>query len=323
MSLTHTQSRHIQILRGLAIIAVVFIHNAPIGLSQVFIRPFLNFCVGTFLFLSGFLSDRNSWNPKKRLVKVLIPYIIWTFIYVFINYRHSRSEIPSEFFKSLFLGDSVAIMYYIFVYCQFTLLIPLIDKIANSKYKYIGFIISPLEIIFMRTLPIIMGYKNNAYLQNIISISCLGWFTYFYLGYLIGNKKITVKYSNSALLIFLATSVFIQMSEGYWYWSLGYTNCGTQLKLSVVLSSCIFVLLGYKFINSEKECKCKLLYTLGNYSFGIYFSHMSVMWMLSLIPSYSKYVVYPFNAVIAVAGTFVLCYVVKKLLKKHSWILAL
>ena len=75
-------SHKIQILRGLAIIAVVFIHNTPGGLSQVVIRPFLNFCVGLFLFLSGMMSDARRWNPGKRVAKVLIPYGVWTLIYV-------------------------------------------------------------------------------------------------------------------------------------------------------------------------------------------------------------------------------------------------
>jgi len=60
MKLTSEQSKKIQYLRGLAIIAVVFIHNTPTGLAQVFCRPFLNFSVGLFLFLSGMLS--NSYN---------------------------------------------------------------------------------------------------------------------------------------------------------------------------------------------------------------------------------------------------------------------
>lgn len=63
------ESKKIQILRGLAIIAVVFIHNTPGGLAQVFCRPFLNFSVGLFLFLSGMLSDAGRYDPGKRLKK--------------------------------------------------------------------------------------------------------------------------------------------------------------------------------------------------------------------------------------------------------------
>lgn len=60
MKLTAQQSNKVQILRGLAIIAVVFIHNTPDGLAQVYCRPFFNFSVGLFLFLSGFLSNAST-----------------------------------------------------------------------------------------------------------------------------------------------------------------------------------------------------------------------------------------------------------------------
>lgn len=63
------QSNTIQLFRGLSIIAVVFIHNTPSGITQVFVRPFLNFSVGLFLFLSGFLTDPNKISIKKRLKK--------------------------------------------------------------------------------------------------------------------------------------------------------------------------------------------------------------------------------------------------------------
>ena len=323
MSLSKVQSKHIQILRGLAIIAVVFIHNTPDGLPQVIIRPFLNFSVGMFLFLSGLLSSRNSWNPIKRIVKVAVPYAIWTFVYVLLKSWGSLSAIPVNYVKMLILGNSAAIMYYIFVYCQFTLLIPLIDKLANSKYKYLGFVVSPVEIILMRMIPMLTGTELNFYIETVIHLSCFGWFTYFYLGYLIGNGKISFKYSNKALVAMLALSVGVQMLEGYWFMSFDPGNCGTQLKLSALLCGVIFALLGLKFINSEKECKCKLLHILGNHSFGIYFSHLVIMRLMCMMPWYKNYVIYPINAIVAVALAFLFCYIGKKILKKYSWIVAL
>lgn len=65
MKLSEIKSNKIQMLRGLAIIAVVFIHNTSNGLAQVWLRPFMNFAVGLFLFLSGMLSNAEKWNPKK------------------------------------------------------------------------------------------------------------------------------------------------------------------------------------------------------------------------------------------------------------------
>lgn len=171
-------SNNIQLLRGLAIIAVVFIHNTPIGMSQIFIRPFINFAVALFLFLSGILTDINRWNPRKRLIKVLIPYILWTFIYCVLRTCKTPTQIPLQFIKMLFTASGAAVMYYIWVYCQFTLFTPIMDKLAKSRYKYIGFCISPLEIIIMRLIPLIMGFEWNSYISIMMSVSCLGWFSY-------------------------------------------------------------------------------------------------------------------------------------------------
>lgn len=323
MKLTDTQSRHIQILRGISILAVVLIHNTPAGMSQVFVRPFLNFCVGTFLFLSGFLSSTESWNPKKRIIKVFVPYVIWSLVYVCANNLDAPSGIPVEYVKALILGNASAIMYYIFVYAEFTLLIPVIHKLANSKYKYIGFVIAPVEIIFMRTLPMLGCYEPNFYLQRIIDLSCLGWFTYFYLGYLIANRKLTVKIPTVGLLGLLSVTLLLQMAEGYLYYALGQENCGTQVKLTNLLSTTFFVLLAYKFILSKKPRSGKLLYVLGNYSFGIYFSHLAVMFVFRQIPYYAEYVIYPINAVLVTAVSLALCCLGKKILGRYSWLMAL
>lgn len=213
--LTKKQSDKIQILRGLAIIAVVCIHNTPSGLYQVYYRPLINFCVGLFLFLSGMLSSVDKWNPRKRIVKVIIPYIIWTLIYVIFSNIKSPLLIPKAFLKALILANSAAVMYYIFVYCQYTLLIPLIDKIAKSKVKYIGFFITPLEIIVMRYFPLFMGIRVNKYISYIMNISCLGWFTYFYLGYLLGNGIIHIKLNVKKVVVMWGISIVLQIAEGY------------------------------------------------------------------------------------------------------------
>ena len=63
--MTKQKSNKIQILRGLAIIAVVCGHTIPLNLSSLFIKPVLNLSVALFLFLSGYLSSAKKWNPKK------------------------------------------------------------------------------------------------------------------------------------------------------------------------------------------------------------------------------------------------------------------
>lgn len=323
MELTDTRRYAIQMMRGLAIIAVVFIHNTPDGVTQVFCRPFFNFSVGLFLFLSGMLSNARRWNPKKRILKVLIPYIIWTLVYViFSEYRHPQN-IPFLYLKNFVTGRAAGMMYYVFVYCELTLLIPIIDKIARSKYRYWAFLISPVEIIIMRLLPLILGLGMNKYIAVIQNLSCLGWFTYYYLGYMIGNSIIELKSPVRKLFSWWVIAIILQMLEGYFYLLMGESNCGTQLKLTAILSGSLFTMLSYKFINLNKIKRIKILYLLGNASFGIYFSHIAIMQVLRSIPYYSKYIIYPLNALVVVFVSYICVIIGKSILGKYSKYLAL
>lgn len=80
----HTQRQEknntIQLFRALAIIAVVIIHTTPEGVCQIVYRPFVNFSVATFLFLSGYMTkaENNDWGTffKKRIKRVAVPYVI-------------------------------------------------------------------------------------------------------------------------------------------------------------------------------------------------------------------------------------------------------
>lgn len=210
----------------------------------------------------------------------------------------------------------------IYIYCEFTLLIPLIDKLAKSKNKYIGFMISPVEIIFVRLIPLITGYKINKYVSIIINISCLGWFTYYYLGYLIGNNIVLIRSSTKKLVLLWVGAIILQMIEGYWYLSMGENNCGTQLKLSSLLAGSLFTMIAYRFINSEKLFNIKFLRLLGDCSFGIYFSHMAVMSVCGkIIPHYNT--LYPINAILAVLCSMVCVLLGKKILGSYGKYLAL
>ena len=59
-------NKKIQIMRGLSIIAVIVIHTYNTntymcgGGYGVIIRPFVNFAVGMFIFLSGYLTKENE-----------------------------------------------------------------------------------------------------------------------------------------------------------------------------------------------------------------------------------------------------------------------
>lgn len=322
--ITSNKSLKIQILRGLAIIAVVLIHACPSGITQVLCRPFINFSVGSFLFLSGMLSNVERWNPKKRIMKVVIPYVIWTLIYTIISNIKSLASIPLVYIRNLIIAGAAAMMYYVFVYCEFTLLIPIIDKLAKSKYRWFGFVISPLEIAAMRLIPLLADYKVNKYVELIMHISCLGWFTYYYLGFLLGNGYLKINLSTFKIYAIWIITVILQIGEGFLYYSLGDQNCGTQLKLSAILAGVFFVLLGYRYLDDERNVLApKLLHVLGDNSFGLFFSHLAVMTVLSQLPYYNTIAIFPINAVITILVSLLFIRLGKLVLGQYSKYLAL
>ena len=83
----------IQMLRGLAICAVVLIHCLPQNTITIILRPFLNFAVALFLFLSGMLTPQSKIDNlglfyKRRIGKILIPYLVWSLVYLCKNLTH-------------------------------------------------------------------------------------------------------------------------------------------------------------------------------------------------------------------------------------------
>ena len=185
-------SYKIQILRGLAIMGVVLIHNTPVGIEQVIYRPFINYSVGLFLFLSGLLTNYQTLDYKKRLKKVLIPYVIWTLIYVVATNIRTPQMIMGKLFESLVFASAAAMFYYIFVYLELNLCVNIFDKIGKSKYKLWVFLIPVIEITLFRSLPMLGVYTIEPTGGRVLSISCLPWIAYFYFGYLLGNKYIDI-----------------------------------------------------------------------------------------------------------------------------------
>ena len=209
--------------RAIAIIAVVMIHTTPAGQWQVFCKPIINFAVATFIFLSGYLTktDNDNWLKfyVRRITRVLVPYIIWTVIYSIPDIQSSG---PSALVKNLLCANATTTLYYIFVYIQFVLLTPLLGKLAKSPYRHLGWLIAPLSVILFKYIPVFGNIQLGKHIELFWNDACLGWFTFYYLGLILGNRIIDRQFN-------------IRNPAG----------CGSQLKLSSILSSSIFMLITY------------------------------------------------------------------------------
>ena len=296
-------------LRGMAIIAVVMIHATPAGQWQIFCKPFINFAVAAFIFLSGYLTktDNDNWLKfyTRRISRVLVPYIIWTVIY---SIPDIRSAGMSALVKNLLCANATTTLYYIFVYIQFVLLTPLLGKLAKSPYRHLGWLIAPLSVILFKYIPVFGGIEQGKHIQLFWNDACLGWFTFYYLGLILGNRIIDRKFNVRNLAILYCASLLLQMAEGYLWYKTDPAGCGSQLKLTAILSSSIFILLIYGvLLNRNHQPKSRLLCMIGDYSFGIYLVHMMFLKLFETFDLY-KLIPYPINSIVVLAISFIFCY---------------
>ncbi len=279
-------SQKIQILRAFAIIAVVAIHTCAEGPAGVFIRPFLNFAVALFLGLSGYLTRPGIGKEKvrKRLLRVFLPYCIWSVIYTAVRGTWGRFPVH------LLTGYSCGAFYFIVVYMQLTLLAPLTDRMIHSRFRNLGFLITPAAIGFEYVLEFMGRELPKPYNEVFFPV----WFLYFYLGmmvradleedkagFLTEAEKRAV--SRRWILVLLPVSMILQISEAFVWSAGGYGRMKyTQIKLGTLVTSCLVILLAIRWITSEmkipfpKHVVHGLTY-VGDISFGIYFTHILCM----------------------------------------------
>ena len=312
--------------RAIAIIAVVMIHTTPAGQWQVFCKPFINFAVATFIFLSGYLTktDNDNWLKFyiRRIMRVLVPYIIWTVIYSIPDIRSSG---PSALVKNLLCANATTTLYYIFVYIQFVLLTPLLGKLAKSPYRQLGWLIAPLSVILFKYIPVFGDIQLGKHIELFWNDTCLGWFTFYYLGLILGNRIIDRQFNIRNLAVLYCASLLLQMAEGYLWFTVDSAGCGSQLKLSSILSSTIFMLIidcvlerrAPRGNRGSNEPKSRLLCSIGDYSFGIYLVHMMFLNGLQHLEFYSA-IPYPITSLIVLSVSFIFCYISTAVLGKKA-----
>ncbi len=315
-------NKKVQILRGIAAIAVVTIHAGPGGYANVFLRPFLSFAVALFIFLSGYLTKMEIPDLKrfykKRLLRVVVPYVAWSLIWTIVDGDYSNLLI------NLLTANSNSTYYYIFVYMQLVVITPLIPKLIRSKARWIGYWISPLSIIIMRFLMIGL-HVDIAYPWY--SSIFTHWFVFYYLGMLLGNQVIKYSLGAKETMLMYAGLLVLSEIEGFlWYRAGNMDMATTQLRLTSLLTSVGAVMISYLYIKDvifplRENRLAKLLIVLGNCSFGMYFAHTLILLGLDKLFPHSQLFIFPSKAVIAIVISTGCIMAGKRIMGRASWVL--
>lgn len=284
----------LNIARAFAILSVLVIHTTAPGtlfgseqsstrILLTWINNFQVFAVPVFLFISGlvlFYSYEHKWKKgqsitfyKKRMKGVILPYLIWSFIYYVFN-KLNTQEIPfddaSAILNHLIYGNASYHLYYLVIIFQFYIIFPIamfiLSKFINSK-KWL-FLFPILFHMFF------MYYQFDIYYIKETYILCFNYFIFFFTGGIAGIYYHNIKhyiYKYCPLLTVLAVIIGI-----------------LKIKMSVHISNLYIADILYRtycllaavsligisiFIKKKIGSMYNILSSIGIASFGIYLCH--------------------------------------------------
>lgn len=187
------------VLKALAIFAVVFIHGSSIipyvrSVQVDRVSAFLRCCVPLFILLWAFFMEKalskrdNSMTYiSNRLLKLLVPFFFWSTVY-FVMIADFSNLTPTKVFTKHWFGRGWSGQYYFIILFQ---LIPCFIILRNLTLRYIKFL--PVTLLLSLLFYIVIAYSS---LFTISIIDKIGdelfvyWIPYVVIGVLYANRNL-------------------------------------------------------------------------------------------------------------------------------------
>lgn len=209
----------------------------------------------------------------------MLPFLLWDIVYNTKNVLFGNNVEWKDVLFDFFTGGAAAPLYYILVLFQLTLLTPLIVKKENEGKVTWLYAITPLYISIVYAWTILMGEPPRLY-----GTIFPAWLLFYLVGIDCRIGKLN-RYVQKCNYLWLGFAIGIEMLEAF-AWSssrFSITLASSQLKFSSCLYSIVIILLLKK---KEKIIGLDtLLSKIGDCSFGIFFLHCMVLWVVKKLLS--------------------------------------
>ncbi len=285
-------------LRVIATISVIFLHVAAPFVTKFgkisntnwwWANTFdglVRFCVPVFVMLTGALllprTHTLAAYLKKRLVKIVAPFIFWTIIYI----CHSISQLPhpvsSAFIIDKLINGAAYHFWYIYMIIGIYLIVPIISTwVSKATEKEILYFLALWLISILATQPIISNYTpdfNLTYFSGFIGYLVLGY--YLYVRNFDHLKKIGLISFGIFLIGVLITifgTYFLSNQKGKFV-----VDLYAYFSLNVTIAA-IGIFLFFKQLTLKNRYILKFRNFINRNSFGIYFVHILVLFYLNKI----------------------------------------
>lgn len=248
-------------------------------------------CVPLFFMLSGYLLLPRSESLhdfySRRMLKILIPFITWSLIYLgYYCFAPGHSCTPHLIADLLLVKGAYYHLWFLYPLISIYFVLPLLRLMFQPQPdpKLLWYLIV-LWLIFEPAIAFANHFWN--FRINISAPLATGFPGYFFLGYLLGELKLTRLWINAAAIIWLlATSItiigtYLFTSQADQFDPFFYDFVTFNV---IFASAAAFILLRYLaakrvFASSTIQASIRWLATR---AFGIYLIHVLVMEVLSI-----------------------------------------
>ncbi len=172
--------------------------------------------VPLFFMISGYLLLSKSENLKdffyKRAIKVLIPFLAWSFIYALWYCKNDPSACKfNPIFRLFLTGELYYHLWFLYALIGVYIVTPLLRLMAISKEKHVLWYLIGLWVIFEPLLSLAKKFWN--FEIGISAPMVTGFAGYFILGHLLGEWR--------------PSRFMVALSAGLWVIGVAITAGGT------------------------------------------------------------------------------------------------
>lgn len=328
------KKNYISILNVLACIGVVILHTFETGYTsdanfvfEVLIRAIAYCAVPVFFMITGatLIDYRKRYDTKtffkKRLLKVIIPLIIWSIIYFIINFfkgKFSINDLSFKFvFEYFFLVKTNPIFWFFVVIIGIYLAIPVISLIPQESRRKAFLYIIIITFVFNQFLPDLLYHLNLNYNYDLkFPLTYSGWISFIFIGYYIDKYEIVKKHrviiyvlGIIGFLTMVVPTIFISYHKNEscsWFDEYYDAPC-------VLYSASVFLFFKSKINNNQIVTKIMPFFNfVAPTTLGIYVLHIAIRDFLRYFYTYSYF---GMNLVLTLS-ILTICFIVVKIVQK-------
>lgn len=330
------EKNYISILNVLACIGVVILHTFETGYTsdanfvfEVLIRAIAYCAVPVFFMITGatLIDYRERYDTKtffkKRLLKVIIPLIIWSIIYFIINFfkgKFSINDLSFKFvFEYFFLVKTNPIFWFFVVIIGIYLAIPVISLIPQESRRKAFLYIIIITFVFNQFLPDLLYHLNLNYNYDLkFPLTYSGWISFIFIGYYIDKYEIVKKHrviiyvlGIIGFLTMVVPTIFISYHKNEscsWFDEYYDAPC-------VLYSASVFLFFKSKINNNQIVTKIMPFFNfVAPTTLGIYVLHIAIRDFLRYFYTYSYF---GMNLVLTLS-ILTICFIVVKIVQKFQ-----